>query len=128
MSEAISAQELVTLAEDLNDLLRVQTLPVGMKLFEDLDAMKAVPGLRTPTDGKRFGTCQLVTQARVAGFTLGIVSDNLLPRANCGAVPGLNPIGPEYLSGEKMSGVWFKDRNEGPAAPGADAAGGSRPL
>jgi uncharacterized protein (DUF169 family) len=112
MSEKLSAQDIKALGEDLNDLLRIQTLAVGMKLFEDLDEMNAIPGLRTPSAGKRFGTCQLVTQSRIAGFTLGIVADNLLPRGNCGAVPGLNPVGPEYLSGEKMGGVWFKDREQ----------------
>ena len=67
------AKAIAELAEQLNQLLRLRTFPIGMKLFEDLDAMANVPGLRRPPKGKTFSTCQLVTQARMAGFTLGIV-------------------------------------------------------
>ncbi|MCG5238324.1 DUF169 domain-containing protein [Azospirillum doebereinerae] len=105
----VGAAQLGDLAQELTDLLRLRTLPIGMKLFEDADAMRAVPGLRTPTPERRFSTCQLVTQARIGGLTLGIVGDSLLPNANCGAVVGINPLGAEYSSGDKMAGVWFRD-------------------
>lgn len=107
-----SARELAEATAELTELLRLRTLPVGMKLFEDLDEMHAVPGLRTPQEGKRFGTCQLVTQSRIGGFTLGIVSDNVLPRSNCAAVPGIGALGEEYTTGQKMGGVWFKDAEQ----------------
>ena len=63
------AQSIAGLAEQLNQLLRLRTFPIGMKLFEDLDEMACVPGLRRPPKGKIFSTCQLVTQSRMAGFT-----------------------------------------------------------
>jgi uncharacterized protein (DUF169 family) len=65
------------LAEQLSQLLRLRTFPIGMKLFEDLDEMANVPGLRRPPRGKTFSTCQLVTQARMAGFTRGITTENI---------------------------------------------------
>ena len=79
-------------AEQLNQLLRLRTFPIGMKLFDDLDAMANVPGLRRPPKGRTFSTCQLVTQARMAGFTLGITTENIPSFSSC--------------SGEQKSRCW----------------------
>lgn len=106
-----SAAALKGLAEKLRALLAIRTLPIGVKLFEDAGEMMAIPGVRTPTAGFRFTGCQLVTQARIAGFTLGIVHDNVRPNSNCGGVFGLNAPGEDYLSGEQMDGVWFENRD-----------------
>lgn len=103
------AATLATLATQLTDLLRLRTLPIGMKLFESVDAMAAVPGLRRPPAGKNFSTCQLVTQARIAGFTMGIAHENVPAFSNCGGVIGLNEPSELYLSGRKMEGVWFEN-------------------
>ena len=77
--EMPSGEEIKSAAEGLVDLIKLRTFPFGMKLFEDSDEMLAIKGLRTPSDGKFFTTCQLVTQVRTAGFTLGIMQDNLRP-------------------------------------------------
>jgi len=104
------AETLAATAAKLVQLLRLRTLPVGLKLFADVEAMMRIPGIRTPPRGKRFSTCQLITQSRYNGTTLGIVHDNLLPNSNCGGVIGLNQPGENYLSGAKMDGVWFDNR------------------
>jgi uncharacterized protein (DUF169 family) len=106
----LDAKVIAELAEQLTALLRLRTFPIGMKLFEDLDAMAKVPGLRRPTKGKKFSTCQLVTQARIAGFTLGITTENVPEFSNCSGVIGLDTPSDLYLSGRKMEGVWFEDR------------------
>ena len=72
----ISAENLKRLAEELILLLRIRSIPIGMKLFENVDEMQAIPGLRTPTPEFNFTMCQLVGQVRTAGFTLGIVHEN----------------------------------------------------
>ena len=97
-------------AADLTDLVKIRTFPFGMKLFTDVEEMRSIPGLRTPTDGKFFTTCQLVTQVRTAGFTLGIVQDNLRAGSACGANIGLEPVPADLKSGEKMNGVWFGNK------------------
>lgn len=107
---APDAKALVALAEQLSNLLRLRTFPIGMKLFEDVEEMARIPGLRRPTPGKRFSTCQLVTQARMAGFTLGITHENVPAFSNCGGIIGLNEPSDLYLSGRKMEGVWFENR------------------
>ncbi|MGX0978471.1 uncharacterized protein (DUF169 family) [Roseovarius sp. MBR-51] len=108
--ETAGAATLATATAELVDLLKLRTLPIGLKLFEYVDEMMLTKGIRTPRDGKVFSTCQLVTQSRYNGTTLGIVHDNLLPNSNCGGVVGLNVPGENYLSGEKMDGVWFDNR------------------
>ena len=82
-------EEIKAAAEGLVDLIKLRTFPFGMKLFENSEEMLSIKGLRTPSDGKFFTTCQLVTQVRTAGFTLGIVQDNLRPGSSCGANIGL---------------------------------------
>jgi len=106
----VSAENLKLLAEKLVQLLRIRTLAVGLKLFPDAAEMMKIERLRTPTPDFRFTTCQLVTQARSAGFTLGITLGNLRGGGNCGGVIGLEKPGPETLSGERMDGVWFENR------------------
>lgn len=105
-----NAEEIKEAAASLVQMLRIRTIPFGMKLFEDADEMRAIPGLRTPTDGKFFTTCQLVTQVRTAGFTLGIVQDNLRGGSSCGANIGLEPVPDALASGERMNGVWFGNK------------------
>lgn len=109
-AEAPNAAECAALATQLAELLKLRTLPIGMKLFTDAAAFEAVPGLRRPPAGRRFSTCQLVTQARIAGFTLGITTENVPELSNCGGVIGLNEPSDLYLSGRKMEGVWFENR------------------
>lgn len=106
----LDAKALADLAEQLNQLLRLRTFPIGMKLFEDKAAMEAVPGLRRPPKGKTFSTCQLVTQSRMAGFTLGITTENIPSFSSCSSVIGLDAPGEIYTSGRKMDGVWFENR------------------
>jgi len=109
-TEQPDATVLAEAATELMDLLRLRTFPVGLKLFEDVQDMMKVKGIRAPSKGVRFSTCQLVTRSRFAGMTLGIVADNLLPNSNCGGVVGLNVPGDNYLDGRKMTGVWFENQ------------------
>jgi uncharacterized protein (DUF169 family) len=106
----VGARDLQELAAKLNDLLRIRTLPIGMKQFESLEEMNAIPGLRRPKPGRFHTTCQLVTQARMAGFTLGITAENVRPQSNCGGIVGLDQPSADTLSGERMTGVWFENR------------------
>ncbi len=110
VTRPLDAKAIAELAEQLTALLRLRTLPIGMKLFEDLEEMAKVPGLRRPPQGKTFSTCQLVTQSRIAGFTLGITAENVPELSNCSGVIGLGGPSDLYLSGRKMEGVWFENR------------------
>jgi len=106
----ISGKEVAHLANELNNLLRLRTNAIGMKLFTDLDEMNAIQGLRRPAPGKTFSTCQLVSQARYAGFTLAITLDSIPGNSSCSSVIGLDTVGEIYTSGRKMNGVWFENQ------------------
>ena len=88
----------------LNRLLRLRTTPIGMKLFATRAEMEAVPRIRRP---KHIHTTdQIVGQASRNGWTVGITMDDLVG-AQCGVVIGLHPRDERWLSGERMSGVWY---------------------
>ena len=48
----VDAESIKKSAEDLVELIKLRTFPFGMKLFENVDDMLAIKGLRTPSDGK----------------------------------------------------------------------------
>ncbi len=105
-----SAENMKELSDQLIQMLRIKSIPLAMKLFKDSKKMMQVPGVRTPTKDCHFTMCQLVGQARSAGFTLGIVHENTRMNSNCGGIVGLNAPSENFLSGKNMDGVWFQNR------------------
>ena len=93
------------LVDGLNRFLRLRTTPIGMKLYETVAEMEAVPRIRRPT--AIHTTDQIVGQACRNGWTVGITADDLVG-AQCSTVIGLHPRNEEWLSGEHMAGVWFE--------------------
>ncbi len=93
------------IVDGLNRYLRLRSIPIGMKLFETVEAMEAIPKIRRPR--AKHTTDQIVAQARQLGWTVGITMADLIG-AQCGAVIGLHPQDDEWLSGNRMAGVWFK--------------------
>ncbi len=105
-----NAAEPKALAGKLLELLKIRTLPIGMKQYRGREEMETVPGLRWPVEGRRHTTCQLVGQSRMAGFTLGVMAENVRPHSSCGGVMGIDQPSEACLSGEHMDGVWFENR------------------
>ena len=94
------------LVDTLNRYLRLRTTPIGMKLFEDVEEMEAIARIRRPN--AIHTTDQIVGMASRNGWTVGITADDLVG-AQCKTVIGLHPRDEEWLSGERMSGVWYSD-------------------
>ena len=113
MSEIITTDQTVHdwpgLVDGLNRLLRLRTTPIGMKLFTSKQEMEAIPRIRRPKD--IHTTDQIVGQASRNGWTVGITAEDLVG-AQCSTVIGLHPRSDEWLSGDRMAGVWFKDLAE----------------
>ena len=108
--ESIPTEEPVTydwtsLVGELNQLLRLKTTPIGMKMFASKSEMEAIPKIRRP--GSIHTTDQIVAQAARLGRTVGITNEDLVG-AQCGAVIGLHPQDEKWLSGKNMAGVWFE--------------------
>ncbi|MFT5390357.1 MAG: hypothetical protein ACI8PT_000542 [Gammaproteobacteria bacterium] len=102
-SETYNYAEIV---DGLNRYLRLKATPVGMKRFRTVEEMEAVPRIRRPNPAEKLATDQVVGQSRWIGWTIGITMDNLMG-SQCGAVIGLHPRDKEWLSGERMNGVWY---------------------
>ena len=94
---------------DLNRFLRLRTTPIGMKMFETITDMEAIPRIRRPSDVHT--TDQIVGQACRNGWTVGITAEDLVG-AQCQAVIGLAPRSDEWLSGSNMAGVWYETEEE----------------
>ena len=97
---------------DLNRLLRLRTTPIGMKLFESMDEMTAIERIRRPKDVHT--TDQIVGQAARNGWTVGITAEDLVG-AQCSTVIGLHPRDEDWLSGDRMNGVWFGSQEDAAA-------------
>src|SRR6201986_1265833 len=98
-------QDWTKLAADLERLLKLRTIPFGMKLFESRAEMEAIPRIRRPRSVHTLD--QVVAQAARLGWTVGITSEDLVG-AQCRAVVGLGfAKDKKWRSGEHMVGVWY---------------------
>jgi len=94
-----------SLAADLEQLLKLRSVPFGMKLFESRADMEAIPRIRRPQHVHTLD--QVVGQAARLGWTVGITAEDLVG-AQCRAVVGLGGAKTaEWMSGRHMTGVWF---------------------
>ena len=101
-----TAYDYNALVDGMNRYLRLKATPVGMKRFKTVEEMEAIPRLRRPNPEEKLAMDQVVGQSRWIGWTIGITMDNLMG-AQCGAVVGLHPLTDEWLSGDRMNGVWY---------------------
>ena len=93
------------LVADLERLLKLRSIPFGMKLFEERQAMEVIPKIRRP---KAVHTLdQIVAQAARLGWTVGVTAEDLVG-AQCRAVVGLGLAkDAAWRSGQHMVGVWY---------------------
>ncbi|MBA4536357.1 DUF169 domain-containing protein [Bacillus aquiflavi] len=93
------------IVNDLQNLMKIRTIPIGMKLFKSKAEMENVPKIRRP---KQIHTAdQIVAQAARLGWTVGITNDDLAV-SQCGAVLGLHPQDEEWQAGKEYAGVWYE--------------------
>lgn len=97
------------LAQDLERLLRLRAIPFGMKLFESVDEMAAIPKIRRPAGVHT--TDQIVAQAARLGWTVGITADDLVGE-QCRSVVGLGGQDDAWFSGKHMVGVWYGSQDD----------------
>src|SRR5437899_6305564 len=93
-----------TIVDELNQHLRLRSIPIGMKLFETVEEMEAIPKIRRPK--AKHTTDQIVAQARQLGLTVGITMADLVG-VQCGALIGLSPLDVEWPFGKRMAVVWL---------------------
>src|SRR6195952_3701894 len=91
MQQELSRQEqldLPAMVADLNNLLRLKTTVIGMKMFARADEMAAIPKIRRPKSVHT--TDQIVSMASRLGWTVGITAEDLVGN-QCRAGIGLAP-------------------------------------
>jgi uncharacterized protein (DUF169 family) len=104
MTTPLAADDWQGITDALNRLLRLRVTPIGMKLFETVDAMQAVPRIRRP---QAIHTAdQIVAQAARLGWTVGVTAEDLVGE-QCRAVLGLTAQDAEWASGKRYAGVWY---------------------
>ena len=101
---AASPTQLAQLAANLEHVLKLRTIPFGMKLFQSVDEMAAIPKIRRPKS--IHTTDQIVAQAARLGWNVGITADNLVGD-QCKSVIGLGGQTDEWRTGKHMKGVWY---------------------
>ena len=79
----------------LDKVLRIRTTPIGMKMFETVEEMEAVPKIRRPKDVHTAD--QIVSMASRLNWTVGITGADLVGAQD-----------DEWYSGKHMAGVWFE--------------------
>ena len=93
------------LVAKLESLLRLRSIPYGMKLFESVEQMEAIPKIRRPK-GTQHTMDQIVAQAARLGWTVGITTEDLVGD-QCRSVVGLGGQDEKWYSGQHMTGVWY---------------------
>ena len=93
------------LVAKLEGLLRLRSVPFGMKLFESVAAMESIPKIRRPKESVHT-LDQIVAQAARLGWTVGITTEDLVGD-QCRSVVGLGGQDEKWFSGQHMTGVWF---------------------
>ncbi len=93
------------LVAKLEGLLRLRSIPFGMKLFETVTEMEAIPKIRRPKESVHT-LDQIVAQAARLGWTVGITTKDLVGD-QCRSVVGLGGQDEKWFSGQHMTGVWF---------------------
>ncbi len=94
---------------DMEKFLRLRTFPVGLKLYENVDALQENKWLRRPQE--KLSLCQLITIVRTFDWTVGGVADDLVTQG-CASVLGLSELTDFVTSGEMRSKVWLESRDD----------------
>ena len=98
----MSAGDMKELVAKLEGLLRLRSIPFGMKLFESAAEMEAIPKIRRPK-GSVHTLDQIVAQAARLGWTVGITTADLVGD-QCRSVVGLGGQDEKWFSGQHMAG------------------------
>ncbi len=105
MTESDQTYDWNEIVAGLNKYLRLRATPIGMKLFETVEEMEALPKVRRPT--AIHTADQIVGQACRLGWTVGVTAKDFVG-SQCGAVMGLRPQDEEWQKGEPYVGVWWE--------------------
>ena len=113
MTDDSKIQDWPAIVGELERLLKLRSIPFGMKMFERREDMEAIERIRRPSAVHTLD--QVVGQASRLGWTVGVTADDLVG-AQCRAVVGLGSAKSDaWRSGRHMTGVWFSTEEDAAA-------------
>ena len=113
MTDDSKIQDWPAIVGELERLLKLRSIPFGMKMFERREDMEAIERIRRPSAVHTLD--QVVGQASRLGWTVGVTADDLVG-AQCRAVVGLGSAKSDaWRSGQHMTGVWFSTQEDAAA-------------
>jgi uncharacterized protein (DUF169 family) len=92
-------------AREFDRYLRLRTFPLAFRLFASADALDKIEGIRRLPTKPRM--CQLITLARVHGWTLGATAEELGSPV-CASIIGLTEPPEELMEGKTLAGIMYK--------------------
>jgi uncharacterized protein (DUF169 family) len=92
-------------AREFDSYLRLKTFPLAFKLFAAADDLDKVKGIRRLDYKPRM--CQLITLARVHGWTLGATAQELGSPV-CASIIGLIEPPQKLMEGKTLSGIMYQ--------------------
>jgi uncharacterized protein (DUF169 family) len=92
-------------AREFDSYLRLRTFPLDFKLFTSDADLDKVEGIRRLSSKPRM--CQMLTLARVHGWTLGATADELGSPV-CASIIGLIEPPQELMEGKTLAGIMYK--------------------
>ncbi len=96
----------------LNKYLRVKQTPVGVKYYEDLDALKSVEKVRLPK--KTFAPCTVISQAVQFGWTAACLKEHIHINY-CRGIHGMFERDEKWKSGKIFDNVYFEKAEDAKA-------------
>ncbi|MFM7011832.1 MAG: DUF169 domain-containing protein [Betaproteobacteria bacterium] len=99
-----TASDFTAMTAELEKVLRLRSIPFGMKLCQTVEAMQAVPRIRRPQAVHTLD--QLVAQTARLGWTLGITTEDLVGD-QCRSVVGLGGQDKDWYEAKQLVGVWY---------------------
>lgn len=99
-----TSAEFAAIAAELEKVLRLRSIPFGMRLCPTVEEMQAVPRIRRPQAVHTLD--QLVAQTARLGWTLGVTGEDLVGD-QCRSVVGLGGQDQAWFDGQPLVGVWY---------------------
>jgi uncharacterized protein (DUF169 family) len=92
-------------AREFDSYLRLRTFPLAFKLFASANDLDNIEGIRRLSYKPRM--CQLITLARVHGWTLGATAEELGSPV-CASIIGLIEPPQELMEGKTLAGIMYQ--------------------
>lgn len=97
-------------AQEIERILKLRTLILGLQFFEEIPEMEKVKNIKRPEHRRVF--CQIITQARTYGWTIGVTVNDLIPNSFCPAMLGLYERPAFIRDGSYKGAIWFENKED----------------